>query len=267
MAAQKRPKTTLKRKPSPRRPAKVQTLHLPEVQTLHPPERVIRRVVLNQPSSRFGMKPGWFRDTISAEEHESLRAHIVLWTRGRVYFENGGDYLPRCQSADGARPSEDVVEPISPLCDEWDERGLFQPQCRLAVWHTGDGERRSPVCKESWSLLGIAQEDGLPFWISLKGASLKPTRQFLTMCHARIRMQGVHLFQCAITLASVMVENQYGQFYIVQFRQPEWISPDDHPYAALADMAATVSQEQIERTFEHESKLATDPGPATARSS
>lgn len=265
MSTPKRSKKTAgRRSPSPRRREKVQTLHLPRVQTLHPPEQVIRRVVLNQPSSRFGIKPGWYRDTISGEEHESVRAHFVLWTRGRVYFENGGDSLPRCKSADGAQPSADVVEPVNALCGEWDEHGLFQPRCPLAIWHTGDGERRSPVCKESWNLLGIAQGDGLPFWISLKGASLKPTRQFLTMCHARIRMQGVHLFQCAITLASALVENQFGQFYIVQFRQPEWISPDDLQYAPLADMAATMAEERVERTFDFESTLAADPGPATA---
>lgn len=256
-------KTTARRS-SPRRRAKVQSLHLPEVQTLHQPEQVIRRLVLNQPSSRYGIKPGWYRDTVSGEEHESVRAHFVLWTRGRVYFENGGDSLPRCKSADGAGPSPDVVEPVSPQCGEWDEHGLFVPRCRLAVWHTGDGERRSPVCKDSWNLLGIVQEDGLPFWIGIKGASLKPTRQFLTMCHARIRMQRVHLFQCAISLASTLVENQHGQFYIVQFRRPEWIGPEDLQYAPLADMAATLAAERIERTFEHESQLAADPGPATA---
>ncbi len=264
MSTTKRTSKTEPRKTSPRRRRKVQTLHLPEVQTLHPPEQVIRRVVLNQPSSRFGMKPGWYRDTVSGEEHESVRAHFVLWTRGRVYFENGSDTLPRCKSADGARPSGDVAEPVSPACGEWDERRLFVPRCPLAAWHTGDGERRSPVCKENWNLLGIAQEDGLPFWISIKGTSLKPTRQFLTMCHARIRMQGVQLLECGISLASTLVENQYGQFYVVQFRRPEWIGPDDTQYAALADMAATLADERIERTFEYESQIAADPGPATA---
>ncbi len=210
------------------------------------------------------MKPGWFRDTVSSEEHESVRAHFVLWTRGRVYFESGSDSFPRCTSADGAQPSPDVTEPISPQCGEWDERGLYAPRCPLAVWHTDDGQRRSPVCKENWSLLGIAQEDGLPFWISVKGASLRPTRQFLTMCHARIRLQGAHLFYCAITLASSLVENQHGQFYVAQFRQPEWIGPDDTPYATLAEMAATLANERIERTFEYESTLVAEAGPATA---
>ncbi len=141
MSTTKRTSKTEARRTSPRRRKKVQTLHLPEVQTLHPPEQVIRRLVLNQPSSRYGIKPGWYRDTISGEERESVRVHFVLWTRGRVHFENGSDTLPRCKSADGAQPSADVAEPISKLCGEWDERGLFLPRCPLAAWHTGDGER------------------------------------------------------------------------------------------------------------------------------
>ena len=264
MSTTKRSKKTPTRRSSAPKREKVQTLHLPEVQTLHPPEQVIRRLVLNQPSSRFGMKPGWFRDTVSSEEHESVRVHFVLWTRSRVYFENGGDALPRCKSAEGTRPSPDVVEPIHTVCGEWNEHGLFVPRCPLARWQTGEGDRRSPPCKEGWNLLGIAQQDGLPFWIGLKGSSLKPTRQFLTMCHARIRMQGVHLFQCAITLTSSLVENQYGQFYVVQFRAPEWITPDDAQYAPLADMAAMLAEERIERTFAYESQLTADPGPKPA---
>ncbi len=77
-------------------------------------------------------------------------------------------------------------------------------------------------------------------------------------------MQGVQLFQCAITLSSTRVENQHGQFFVVQFRKPEWIGPDDWQYASLADMAATVADQRIERTFDYESQLASGPGPASA---
>jgi hypothetical protein len=181
-----------------------------------------------------------------------------------VYFESGSDSFPRCTSADGAQPSPNVAEPISPQCGAWDERGLYVPQCSLAAWNVDDGQRRSPVCKDNWSLLGIMQEDGLPFWISVKGASLRPARQFLTLCHARIRLQGAHLFHCAITLASSLVENQHGQFYVMQFRQPEWIGPDDRSYAPLAEMAGALVNERIERTFEHEATLVAEAGPATA---
>ena len=261
MAVSKREHKTGTRRSSSRK-KKVQTLQLPEVQTLHSSERVIRRIVLNQPSSRYGNKPGWFRDTVSCEEHESVRVHFVLWTRGRVYFENFEEPLPRCKSTDGIKPSSDVVAPVKESCGKWDERGLFVPHCPLAMWHTGEGERRSPVCRENWNLLGIAGEDGLPFWISLKGTSLRPARQFLSMCHARIRMQGVQLFQCAITLTSTLVENKFGQFYVVQFRKPEWISADDRPYEALAQMASTLREENIERTFDHESQIAAASGPA-----
>lgn len=241
----------------------VQSLHTAEVQTLHSSEQIVRRFVLNQPSSRYGMKPGWFRDTVSCEEFESLRVHFVLWTRGRVYFEGLADSMPRCKSMDGLRPAPEVVEPISEECGAWDERGLFVPKCPLAMWNTGEKERRAPVCKESWNLLGIAQDDGLPFWLSAKGSGLRPTRQFLSMCYARIRMQGAKLFQCAITLTSTLVENQFGQFYVLQFRQPEWLTPDDRKYAQLEDVATVLSEERIERTYEHELQQLAD-GPATA---
>ncbi|UCC30689.1 MAG: hypothetical protein JSU86_00125 [Phycisphaerales bacterium] len=264
MACAKKKNKKGARNTSSQRKKRVQSLHMPEVQTLHPPEHVIRRFVLNQPSSRYGVKPGWYRDTVSFEEYEAIRAHFVLWTRGRVYFENLDDLLPRCKSPDGIGPSPDVVDPVNPRCGDWDERGLFVPQCRLAFWHTEDGERRSPVCRETWNLLGVASADGLPFWISLKGAALKPTRQFLSMCYARIRMQGVQLFQCAITLTSTLVENQYGQFHLPQFRQPEWVGPDDHQYTALAEMAAILADDRVERTFEYESQLALGPGPTAA---
>lgn len=136
------------------------------------------------------------RRLVSADEHDSIRAHFMLWSRGRVYFENFGDSLPRCKSANGLTPDAEIGDPIRAECGEWDERGIFVPKCPLAMWNTADGERRSPVCKENWNLLGVASDDGMPFWISLKGTSLRPARQFLSMCYARIQMQQADLFQC-----------------------------------------------------------------------
>ena len=63
--------------------------------------------------------------------------------------------------------------------------------------------------------------------------------------------------QCATTLASTLVENRFGQFYLVQFREPEWIGPDDPQYAPVAEMAVILAEERIERTFDYESALIT----------
>ena len=61
-----------------------------------------------------------------------------------------------------------------------------------------------------------------------------------------------------------MGDVRYGQFYIVQFRRPEWIGPEDPQHTPVAEMAATLAEERSERTFDHESQLASGSGPATA---
>ena len=87
---------------------------------LHEGEMIIRRFMLNQPNSRMGLEPGSFRNTFSGQEYDSLRVNVLLWRRGRVYFEDSEDTLPACKSDNGSKPSA-VIRPLksclpTPVC-------------------------------------------------------------------------------------------------------------------------------------------------------
>ena len=159
----------------------------PRSDRLHEGEMIIRRFMLNQPNSRLGLEPGAFRNTFSGQEYESLRVNVLLWRRGRVYFEDSEDTLPVCKSDEGQKPSAVVESPKAERCGHWNGNGWFVPECKLSAWRFYDGRRCAPLCQETWSFLGVLEDDGLAFWISLKGGSLRSARQFLSMCHEVMR--------------------------------------------------------------------------------
>jgi len=223
---------------------------------------VIRRLAINQPNGGCGLRPGWFRNTFSGQEYEQLRAHVLLWRRGRVYFEDGQDTLPVCKSNDGLEPSSLIERPKHDTCGHWNGNGWFVPECPLAAWRFYDGRRCAPLCQETWSLLGVLEEDGLPFWISLKGSSLRPARQFLSMCHEVMRAGKHDLLDCGISLSSRLVEGRSFQYYVVQFSDPHWLARNDPKHRRLKRLLNRFGRAQIQATFDAEQSSA--PPPALA---
>lgn len=215
-------------------------------------ELLIRRFVVNQPTSRMGIQPGRFRNTLTGEEHEQFRANILLWRRGRVYFGDSDATLPACKSNDGLTPSPVVDEPKSESCGHVDDEGRFVPQCPLAAWRYRDGRRCAPPCRETWNFLGILQQDDLPFWMSLKGSSLRSARRLLSMCY-EITRQGKHdLLDCCITISVRLVQGRSFQYYVVQFSDPQWLAKSSKRHRQLKRKLRKFSPATIQATFDAE---------------
>ena len=225
-------------------------------------DMIIRRFVINQPKSRLGLHQGWFRDTLSGHEHEQLRAHFLLWHRGRVFFDDPQDAMPTCKSANGLAPSPQIAKPKGDTCGHWNENGWFVPECPLAAWRFYDGRQCAPVCQETWSFLGVLEEDGEPFWLSIKGSSLRPARHFLSMCQAVIRSGRQELLDCGITLSTKLLQGRTFQYYAAQFSEPLWLVKADPKRKGLKKVLRSYGRADIQDTFDAEQAEA--PAPAMA---
>ncbi len=229
---------------------------------LHESDLVIRRFMFNQPNSRQGIQPGFFRNTFSGQEYEILRANVLLWRRGRVYFEDAEDLLPACKSNDGLRPMDIIIQPKAETCGHWNGNGWFVPECPLAAWRFYDGRRCAPLCQETWSFLGILEEDDFPFWISLKGHSLRSARQFLSMCHEVMNSGKNDLLDCSITLFSQLIKGRSFEYYVVRFSDPQWIKKTSVRHRKLKCLLRRYGLADIQHTFDAEQ--ATEPTVALA---
>jgi hypothetical protein len=211
---------------------------------------------------RLALHPGWFRDTLSGVEYEQLHAHFLLWRRGRVFFEDSHDALPTCKSGDGLKPSPLIGEPKSQTCGHWNESGWFVPECPLAAWRFYNGRQCAPICQETWGLLGVLEEDGRPFWLSLKGTSLRPARRFLSMCHEVTRSGGGDLLDCGIALSTKRIEGKSFEYYVVQFSDPHWLAKSDPKHRKLKRLLNCFGRADIQDTYDAEQADA--PAPALA---
>lgn len=229
---------------------------------LHEGDMIIRRLMLNQPNSRLGLQPGSFRNTFSGQEYESLRANVLLWRRGRVYFQDSEDILPVCKSNDGLKPSPLLETPKAERCGHWNGNGWFVSECQLAAWRFFDGRRCPPLCQETWSFLGVLEDDELPFWISIKGGSLRSARQFLSMCHEVMRAGKNDLLDCSITLSSQLIKGRSFDYYVVRFNDPHWLSKSDPKHRKLKRVLRRCGQADIQSTFDAEQS--TEPTSALA---
>ena len=77
-------------------------------------------------------------------------------------------------------------------------------------------------------------------------------------------MRGAQLFECTISVGSVLVENRYGQFYVVRFYEPQWLDTSDRRHQLLSEVLASLNGRRIEQTFDAEQALQQLPEPATA---
>jgi len=234
----------------------------PRSDTPHDGDLIIRRFVLNQPNSRLGLQPGSFRNTFSGQEYQALRANILLWRRGRVLFEDSEDHLPACKSDNGLEPMSVIETPKAEKCGHWNHSGWFVPECRLAAWRFYDGRRCAPLCQETWSFLGVLADDDLPFWISLKGGSLRSARQFVSMCHEVMRSGRHELLDCIITLSSQLIKGRSFEYYVVRFIEPQWTAKSNSRHRRLKKLLSRYGLADIQSTFDAEQ--ATEPTSALA---
>src|SRR6266571_5996231 len=137
------------------------------LEALGPEDLIIPRLVLVQPTSQIdGVEAGKFYMNLAGEQFDEVQAVFLKVTKGRVNFgEDANERKPICGSSDRIRPSHRFEHPIAPTCGE----------CTHSRWNGNE----PPDCNETYNLLGVMVDTGLPFWWSGKTTAIASTKRFV----------------------------------------------------------------------------------------
>jgi hypothetical protein len=212
------------------------------LEQLGPSDLIIPRLTLIQPTSQIdGVEAGKFYMNLTGDEYSEVEVVFLKVMKGRIYFaEDGADRKALCGSADRVKPSPRFNPPMAPACAE----------CPSARWNG----KEPPDCSETYNLLGVTVETGLPFWWSVKSTAIAPTRRFLSAIALRAHT-GKNLFDAQVLLKSQLVTLPGKKFHKPVY-SITWLK-DSSAYRALYDRYA---KEEIERTFMAEEATADGNG-------
>ena len=201
------------------------------MEVLGPEDLIIPRLTLVQPTSQIdGVDAGKFYMNLTGEEFDQVEAVFLKVTKGRVYFgEEATERKPVCGSSDRIKPSPRFEPPAAPACKE----------CLFSRWNG----KEPPPCNESYNLLGVMMETGLPFWWSVKSTAIAPTKRFVSAIALRARM-GKNLFDAKATIKSQLVTLP-GKKYHVPAYALTWLKDS----SLYRDLYHHYAHEEVERTF------------------
>lgn len=201
---------------------------------------IIPRIKIVQPTSQNGT-PGKFISNLTGEEYDELKVVFLKATKGRVYWESLDlEADPICRSSDGYSPDPNLEEPVDSICGKR-EGNRFVPVCPKALW-TED----PPECKGTYNLLAIDQSSGMPFWISLHGLQISPTKRFISGMILKKR----NLFDARVTLRLTEVKAPKGKCFVISFEDIEELS--DKEKESYRKLYEELNMADIEVTFEAE---------------
>jgi hypothetical protein len=212
------------------------------LEQLTPADLIIPRLTLIQPTSQVdGVEAGKFYMNLTGDEYSEVEVVFLKVMKGRIYFaEDGADRKALCGSADRVKPSPRFQPPMAPVCAE----------CSSARW---DG-KEPPDCSETFNLLGVTVESGLPFWWTVKSTAIAPTRRFLSAIALRAHL-GKNLFDAQVLMKSQLVTLPGKKFHKPMY-SITWLK-DSSPYR---DLYSRYAKEEIERTFMAEEAMGTADG-------
>lgn len=213
---------------------------------------IIPRYKIVQPTSKTGTQ-GTFLCNLTGEETESLHVAVVKIHKGRIMWDkdNPSKEEPLCRSYDYMTPDPEIKDPPSPLCAKMvkTRTGKDVPVqvCKMGSWEK-EGDQRPP-CGTVYNLLCISLEDGLPFWITLHGASIKAVKSYASS--VMLRRKPFWVMQTTLTLA---LKTEPHRHYIAQFSMPKAISPEMEE--EIIPQVEALKDADVRRTFEAEEAAA-----------
>jgi len=193
-------------------------------------DMVFPRFKLVQNTSIKGT-PGKYMSNINSEEFDRLAVTALRITKTRSMFPKvytSGDRL-LCRSNDGKTKS--------------DPSGIGSgdcSRCQYAVWgKDAQGNTIRPECNGGYTILALA-EDGSPCFISMKGTSVKPTKQLITQAVT----SKIPLFARILYITSKPEVNTKGRYYVASFEfgdfhSEEVIRAAGAQYIALLDIISS----------------------------
>jgi hypothetical protein len=164
-------------------------------------------------------QPGKLFDVLTGENKDSIQVVPLALRRGRVLFPEGGDLgaQPICRSADGIVPSPFAQYPQNRTCKE----------CPKASWDDYDRKtgKGKPACKESWQLLVVMRDTGLPRKLKVTGMSIAPMKQLMehlkqNAVESKMKGEGNrNIFDYTFTVGTQFVESKQGNYYTLKFSE------------------------------------------------
>lgn len=220
-------------------------------------DMVIPRFKIVQPTSEIG-DPGKLYCNITGEQVDALNIVVIKIEKGRIYWEAGNleAKKPLCRSNDFMNPDPSIENPFAEHCAKMvrnAKTGREQPVqvCKYGSW---DGDEKPP-CKVTYNLLCISLDDGLPFWISLSGAGIKPVKNYVSSIMLRKKP-----FFTFMTTFTTELRTEPKRHYAPKFSMPRAI--DEAMYADIIPTVEALRYASIQRTFEAEESMADEGGDA-----
>lgn len=204
---------------------------------------VIPRYRVIQPTSKTGHE-GNFLCNLTGEEVETMNIVVVkadkaraMWSQQdrsknspevNAYMQDliaetgknsewlatgeGEDLL--CRSYDFWKPDQRHPLPPSQVCAVMGPGNRPKQVCPFGAWDE-DGKTKPP-CGMTYNLLCIGLDDSIPFWLTLHGVSIKPTKGFISS--VMLRRKPFFMFQTEISLEKRLEPQKH---YRARFTMPK----------------------------------------------
>jgi hypothetical protein len=219
---------------------------------------IIPRYKIIQPTSKVGT-PGNLICNILGQETPALDIVIVKIDKGRVMWDKDNFEKPICRSHDYMVPDPKIEHPPSPVCAKMmlNKATGKEQAVQMCRWGSWEGSEKPP-CGLTYNILALSLEDNMmPFWISLHGASVKPVKQY----SSSILLRRKPFWQFQTTL-SLVPRTEPHKHYVAKFEMPKAIP--DNQISAIMESVQALKDVSIQRTYEFEEIMtAEDEGEAS----
>jgi len=221
---------------------------------------IIPRFSIVQKSSEAvdkGFTVGTFRSNISDESEEEMRCTAILYKKGMVHFvkpyQKG--QKPDCRSNDAMTPSPQVEKPYNAVCHKLVRRRLVAV-CPEAAWTKDEktGKSIPPACNICFNVVMRREDTGSPFFMSFRSSGLRPIRAFISNLWSMRR----DLFSASFKLATELVSNTHGTFYVPTLTEIETHSEESVPN--LVEIYKGMQMMNLDESFDDERNQTDDGG-------
>lgn len=174
-----------------------------------PAIRIIQ--MLSEEATKNNVPPGSFYNTVTKEHSDSLECVLLTLGKSRVMWPSvfkRGD-KPLCRSFDGKTKTEGIGD------------GVCQ-KCQYSQWI--DGEK--PKCTQGYVWMAV-DKTGQPFRLNAKGASVGPTKDFLTAVSQKLNSGGkkIGIFALKIKLTLDKISDEKGVYFVLNYKVIGTIDP------------------------------------------
>lgn len=200
---------------------------------------VVPRLVVVQPTSNLDADKGVFFSKLLNLEIPELRCRVLRLAKGRIMFDTDDlSNPPVCRSNDRIKPSPAVEDPQAEFC----------AKCPQREWRQNESGDNVQPCQETYNLMVL--QDGIPYWLSMKGSAISPTKAFITAIGLKCKTLKGNPRDFEVTV-KLEERTKKGRTYFV----PSFGSYEHSPSPEADEMFVAFAKEDIERTYQKEQEM------------